>query len=240
MPNRICPACGRSTEILVEGLCPECFASRRPLIQYTGGRIEVEACKICGSIRLGNRWVKAGSFSRAVEMSIEHVLGRAKPVPPLEEARLSSMVFETTPDWRTLATVEVEARYQGATIRGAHRVEVLLRPVVCPVCKSRLGGDYDTALRIITDKPLQVEEEILREAQKLGVIDSMVDITTSKREVIVFLLHRGAASRILKALSRSWTVERMGTGTEDVGVSSTGRFRIRRVITVKLKPSPRR
>ncbi len=236
MPRRICPACGKSTEILVEGLCPDCFASRRSLIQYDDSRIEVEACKICGSVRLGGRWVKAGSFSRAVEMSLEYAIGRARPTPPLEEARLANIVFETTPDWRTITTVEIEARYRGVVVKGRRRVEVLLRPVVCPVCKNRLGGDYDTALRIITGEPRRVEEQVLTEAERLGLLDSMVDVVSSRREVIVFLTHRGAASRIVKTLSKSWMVEKLGTGTEDVGVDKTGRFRVRRVITIKLKP----
>lgn len=58
MARVACPSCGRVTDVLVEGLCPDCFRALHPLVVQKR-EIKLEECRVCGAFRLGgSRWIR--------------------------------------------------------------------------------------------------------------------------------------------------------------------------------------
>uniref|UniRef100_A0A7C4FEE1 Nmd3 N-terminal domain-containing protein n=1 Tax=Thermofilum pendens TaxID=2269 RepID=A0A7C4FEE1_THEPE len=56
MARVVCPLCGEVTDVLVEGLCPNCFRALHPLVVQKR-EIRLEKCRVCGAFRLsGSRW----------------------------------------------------------------------------------------------------------------------------------------------------------------------------------------
>jgi len=63
----VCPSCGRETDALVGGLCPDCFRANHPLVVQRK-EIKIEECRICGALRLGgSKWLRnLGRFEEEV------------------------------------------------------------------------------------------------------------------------------------------------------------------------------
>ena len=228
-----CPRCGRETSVLVRGLCPDCFAEVYGLAVLPR-RVTVEVCKYCGSVRLGNRWIQASSFQDAVYMIARHVLSRAKPVDPLERVELVSVEYDTLPNWLTKVRLQLRASYRGSVITGWQSLEVRLKPTVCPTCKIRVSGEYDTLVQVRGGDPGEVERIIEEEVVRQGLLSHFVDLIRGRDGVDVYFTHRGAARKLAKALARYYEASIKTPAHEDVGVGSTGKRRTRKTIVVRL------
>lgn len=229
---RTCPSCGRSVEATIRGLCPECFA-RTYGVARLPGRVEARICRYCGRVWLGGRWRRVYSFADAVEAVARYEASRARPVSPLTSFRVVEVGFNTRPNWATRVYLGLSASYEGVEVRDGVEVMVLLRPTVCPLCKTRVSGEYDTLLNIL-GAPEGLEDEVVEEAWRLGLEAQLVDIIRSREGLGVYLTNRGAASKIIKALTRRYRVERLGEAHEDVGIDSSGRRRTRRIINIRI------
>ena len=230
---RVCPSCGRTVEVTVRGLCPECFPKVYGVARLPE-RVEVPVCRYCGRILLGGRWVAAGSFEDAVESVARYTLSRARPVEPLDSVELSGVGYETRPDWTTRVHLVIRGRYRGVIVVGGSDLVVQLRPSICPLCKTRVSGEYDTVLSIL-DAPPSLEDEVLALVEERGLVSQLVDIIRVKEGLNIYFTNRGAASKLVKMLSRLYRVERLGEAYEEVGIDSSGRKRARRTITVRIR-----
>ncbi len=230
---RVCPSCGRTVEAAIRGLCPECFPKIYGVARLPG-RVEVQVCRYCGRILLGGRWVTAGSFEDAVESIAGYILSRARPVEPLENVELSRLGYETKPDWTTRVHLVLRGRYRGVMVVGGSDLVVQLRPSICPLCKTRVSGEYDTVLSIL-DAPTSLEDEVLALVEDRGLASQLVDIIRVKDGLNIYFTNRGAASKLVKMLSRVYNIERLGEAYEEVGIDSSGRRRTRRTITVRIR-----
>lgn len=58
MPSKVCPICGRETDVLIEGMCPSCYSERHRLISVEGP-VKLLVCKSClSAYQRGGRWVR--------------------------------------------------------------------------------------------------------------------------------------------------------------------------------------
>ncbi|MGC9079252.1 MAG: NMD3-related protein [Nanopusillaceae archaeon] len=53
--KKICPACGRETDKLYEGLCLECYIKYKKEKEEEKERV-VHVCRYCGRVRYKNKW----------------------------------------------------------------------------------------------------------------------------------------------------------------------------------------
>ena len=58
MVRAVCPLCGNSTDILIEGLCPNCFREKHPLASQKR-EVRLQRCRVCGAYKLGGSpWIR--------------------------------------------------------------------------------------------------------------------------------------------------------------------------------------
>ncbi|MEB3861520.1 MAG: 60S ribosomal export protein NMD3, partial [Desulfurococcales archaeon] len=171
---RTCPSCGRSVEATIRGLCPTCF-TRTYGVARLPGRMEARICRYCGRVWVGGRWRRATSFADAVEIVARHEASKAKPVPPLSRVELEGVGFATRPNWTTRVSLSLHSTHQGVRLRDVVEVVVTLRPSICPLCKTRVSGEYDTLLNLL-DAPDGMEDEVLEAVWSLGLEAQLVDI----------------------------------------------------------------
>jgi len=233
LPGVPCPRCGREAETLVRGVCPRCFAEVYGLARLPG-RVEVEVCRYCGSVRLGHRWVRVSSFQEAVESIVAYHVGKARPVEPVEAVEVEGVEYETLPNWATRIRLSLAGRVQGRVVRGAASMTVLLRPSVCPTCKVRVSGEYDTLLQIRGGDPERVEglvEEILAET---GLWVQAVDLIRGRDGVDVYFTNKGAAKKLARRLQRVLPGSLEQETHETVGVTSRGKRRSRKTLVYRV------
>ncbi len=234
MARRFCAACGRESEVLVRGLCPECFTSRVGAVRGAPSRFRVKVCRFCGRVRWGNRWVEAGSFPAAVEVAVRMLAERLRPVEPLESLELEGWEPLSEPDWRTRVLVRLALHYRGSRIPYGLETHVELEPSICPLCEVRQSGEYDTVVQVRGlggAEAMRAVEEALGQA---GVWDSLIEVIEGRDGVDVYFTHRGAASRFVRALTRGRRASVSRAIHEVVGTNSSGRTRTRKTITVRI------
>ncbi|GAB6148161.1 NMD3-related protein [Stetteria hydrogenophila] len=234
MARLVCARCGREADRLIRGLCPSCFAEVYGVARIPGV-LRGEVCRYCGSVRIAGRWVPAGSFEAAIDAVVRWQASKARPVEPLVEARLASWEALSKPDWRTRVALNLEGRTaEGVVVRARVPVVVQLKPSICPTCKTRVSGEYDTVLQLRGGDPGALERLAVEALTEAGVEGDTVDLIKSKDGVDVYFTHRGAASRLVRILKRRGLVETVGRAEEYVGLTSTGR-RTRKTLIVRVR-----
>ncbi len=228
-----CPACGRESRVLIRGLCPSCFASRVGVARVPS-RVEVRVCRYCGSVRIGSRWVRVSSFGEAVESIASYVVGRARPVDPLEGVELAGVDYETHPNWTTRLRLRLVGWYRGTPVPGVAELTVVLRPSVCPVCKVRVSGEYDTVLQVRGGDPGELERIIERVVVEAGLADQTVDLIRGRDGVDVYFTNTGAARKTARILANRLGGRIEGLTHETVGRTSRGRMRSRKTLVLRL------
>lgn len=139
-PEEFCVVCGRTGLALVDGVCAECEASRRPLVTAQP-HATVVLCPTCGAREVGKHWERSDSST---------LLGSEDLVPflvPDREAAIRRLEWQETGSNPLLKNLhgDVHVRFRGLervvpvdfTVRLVHRT--------CPDC-SRRSGHYYTAL----------------------------------------------------------------------------------------------
>ncbi len=48
--RKVCALCGRETDILIEGLCPDCYRKTHPLARVKRDVVGIVRCPSCGAI----------------------------------------------------------------------------------------------------------------------------------------------------------------------------------------------
>ncbi len=236
---RVCPRCGRRVETVIDGLCPQCYAETRGIARLPD-RYEVEVCRYCGSIRIGGRWVQVSSFQEAVETVVAYLLRRARKDPRFEDVGIARVRYETLPNWRTIVEAAIRGRAGGVEAVQRTRITVLLRASVCPVCKTRVSGEYDTVLQIRGLRRAgvesgELEERVIAEAERLGLQRSLVDVISHRDGVDVYFTDQGSARKLAKRLANIYGGRIGRARYESVTVSSTGLSRSRKTITLRLE-----
>ncbi|MCE4602840.1 MAG: 60S ribosomal export protein NMD3 [Desulfurococcales archaeon] len=229
---RTCPQCGMNVEVTISGVCPSCFSMTYGVAKLPG-RVEARICRYCGRVRIGGRWFRAESFAEAVEAVARYEASKAKPVPPLHNVALEGVEFTTRPNWTTRVSLKLASTYRGARLANTVEIVVTLKPSICPLCKTRVSGEYDTLLNLL-DAPEDMEDEVVEAVLSLGLEAQLVDIIRVREGLGVYLTNRGAASKLLRSLSRRYRVVRLGMAHEDVGIDSSGRRRARTTINVRI------
>jgi len=234
VPGVPCPRCGMETRVLVRGLCPSCFAEVYGLAGVPE-RVEVEVCRYCGSVRLGHRWVRVSSFGEAVEAIASYQVSKARPVEPLESVEVEGVEYETLPNWTTRIRLQLAGTARGRRLRGGASMTVHLRPSICPVCKVRVSGEYDTLLQIRGGDPRTVEALVERLLAETGLWTQAVDLIRGRDGVDVYFTNTGAARKLARELSKIIPGTLKPVTHETVGVTSRGRRRSRKTLVYRVE-----
>jgi nonsense-mediated mRNA decay protein 3 len=232
---RICPLCGRKTDVVINGLCPSCYVKKHGILDIPS-IVEAQICRYCGSVKIGVKWVPSSSFEESIESIIKYVLEKAKPIYPFkkEDVKLARFEYETYPNWLTRVRLTVKTAYMDHIVEKEYEITVKLKPSICPACKTRVSGEYDTVLQIRGFHGKNLEDLILKTAEKLNLGNQIVDIINSKDGVDVYFTNTGAARKIARKIGDMLGGRQSQIHYEDVTVSSTGTRRARKTIVLRL------
>ncbi|HIQ10913.1 MAG TPA: hypothetical protein EYH26_02925 [Pyrodictium sp.] len=237
-----CIRCGKpasQAKHLIKGLCIDCFLETH-VKQRIPRRFEFEYCKSCGSIRIGYQWVSGGDVGEASLKFVEEWFKThsiCTGISEIDGCKVVSVKPVTVPSWRTVVDVVIRFSIKGLEefVDRSYRIEVYARPTICEQCRTIRGGDYNVLVQIRG----RIDEELVRVVGKLvegneQIALSIVDVIEDKNGIDIFLLDRGAASKLVSEISKYYEVDIRRT-REIVGVTSTGVTRYRMVYSLRIK-----
>ena len=139
MNAAFCVVCGRTDRPLSEGICPDCYAERHPLVSAPP-RASVTLCPTCGARLRGNHWERRGTplaldADDLAPMLTVHPEVGVRTVEWVETGR-DPLVRELEGQFRL--------RFRDTERTLAVPLTVLLTHRTCPEC-SRRSGHYYTA-----------------------------------------------------------------------------------------------
>ncbi|MEB3759476.1 MAG: 60S ribosomal export protein NMD3 [Desulfurococcales archaeon] len=237
--TRICPSCGRETRIVVRGLCPECYVRHYGILSIEE-KHEYEICRYCGSIRIKGRWIQVNSFQEAINNIVHYIVKRSiehamRTGSYAKNIKLERIEYETMPNWSTKISLHIKAVIDDVPVREIKTITVRLRPSICPLCKVRVSGEYDTVLQIRGRyDPDQLENNIYMEILKLGLTRSFVDLVRIKKQINIYFSDKGSALKLAKSLSKYYKSKISGIEHEEVTITSSGKKRTRKTVTLHL------
>ncbi|MCE4603543.1 MAG: 60S ribosomal export protein NMD3 [Aeropyrum sp.] len=227
---KTCISCGRKGEILIKGLCIECFKNKIGIARLRDNEIAVEMCTWCGRVRIGHKWYSHKTPEDAVG---DVIVRRLKPMPSehVDRVEVSGWVLQSKLDWRTRVVVELRASVGNTIIRDSKSVVVRFKPSKCPDCVTRVSGEYDTLVQVRGSRARQIVYRVLA---NLGGELGILDVVETREGVDLYFSHRGGASRFLSALKSEARVKISRVEHEHVGLSGGGRRRSRKTISARI------
>ncbi|MCS7104934.1 MAG: NMD3-related protein [Thermofilaceae archaeon] len=224
LASRVCPICGVKTDKLFEGLCLNCFRKVHPLAEIPE-KIQVTLCKICGSYRIGGKWVKP------------------KGDNPLFEATEAVVRRETKLRWRTtsLLVTHVEGGRVEIVARGSAREEVepyeeeytsflRTRWELCDECKLakskreaarvQVRAKNRKLLRSEVEKIKKTLEESLSERNRGGL--DLIDIIEEGQVLDLVFSSFASARLVVNALKKKFLASLLETHKIS-GITSSGK-----------------
>jgi len=225
-----CPGCGRQGGVRIRGLCIQCFI-REYVVPGLPDRLTGEVCRRCGSVRMGGRWSSPSyTLEEAVSKFLSHAIGRLKISSGQVNVSITAYELETKPDWTTKIKVELTGTLEGEQAVAHKLLTIRLEPSVCPRCTIYASGEYDTVIQvrgIDAGKAMEILRMILENSPLAG---DVIEVAPVKRGIDVYLSHRGAASKLIKMLSKKLDLNVRGPYRELVGLTPSGRRRTRNTI----------
>lgn len=144
MGEEFCVLCGRTDLALSEGLCPDCFASRAPLV-WVEGHPTVIVCPTCGARKVGQHWEREGASPTLLSVDDLAPLLSFHPEVALRRSRWTEVAGD--PAQRTYEG-EVEVRFRGTERTLPVRLPVRVRGITCPECSRRSGHFYTALIQV--------------------------------------------------------------------------------------------
>ncbi|BAA81346.2 conserved hypothetical protein [Aeropyrum pernix K1] len=227
---RTCASCGRGSEVLLRGLCPECFDRRYGVVEGLPWELVVDVCTSCGRVRIGHKWLEYATAEEAVGLMLSSM--SLKPVHPVERVELEDWALETRLDWRTRVRLRFRANYRDTLFRVSRVIVLRLNPSTCPLCIVRRSGEYDTLVQV---RGYRAGEAVEKTLNSLDPREAPIDVVPVRGGVDVYFHHRGAAARFVSRLASTARVRVSRVEHEHVGTSSLGRRRSRKTILVRLE-----
>ncbi len=121
-----CPRCGKE-EILIDGLCRDCFTKTNVLAEFKG---KLMMCPIC------KRWHSKGSwksFEEALQDGIKH----------------KGLLIETEiEDHGNYFTIDYSIDYKGSVINSELEIRASVKKNLCGNCSRARGGYYELLLQL--------------------------------------------------------------------------------------------
>lgn len=201
-----CPKCGKETENLVKGFCPDCFLEDNKILEAPN-EMKIAHCKHCGKVRLSDKWLVQGK-----ENLEEFVSSQVKP--KLVSDPEISISLSPLGDGRTIATVTVSGSIDGVKLSSSS--EIILKPrfVTCDECMKLSAGYHEAILQIRWKKEPKNPDKILEETKKLlsvlkkkHALSEIVGTSRPKEGIDVMIGSKKAAKKVASAFSKKYQSE---------------------------------
>ncbi|HEV2231472.1 MAG TPA: NMD3-related protein, partial [Thermoplasmata archaeon] len=127
MADGFCVVCGRTDQVLEDGVCPDCFAARTPLVRAPT-RPTVVLCPTCGARRIGAHWEGRG---RPSLLGSEDLVPLLEPYPGVAIRSVAWTDESTHPLLQSLSGV-VTLRFRGSERTEPVHLNVKVEHRTCP------------------------------------------------------------------------------------------------------------
>ena len=223
--RKFCVRCGAEVPEVIDGLCPNCLLHEGKVFTLPK-EIKITTCSLCGSIKVGNKWVS--------DISIEDYV---------RKIIASSMVVH-----RDVRNVSVEAGIEGGTVVARVRgslgrttvesdfiIKLSVGKVLCPQC-IKIKGNYFEALvqiRSIFEFRDIFKDHILNNILNSNLFSRYISGVELLREGIdVKVINQGMARKLSSSLVSTYGGYTTSSWM-DAGFSS-GRKRSKLTISTRL------
>ncbi|MGB9709809.1 MAG: NMD3-related protein [Infirmifilum sp.] len=235
----ICPACGRETDKLVEGLCEDCYRKEHPLLELKSDHVELHVCRICGSLSIRkDKWLSSREdLEEDLEKNISkiaRVRGLLREVDIKVSEDLSLIIIKA----KGRASNELRSDYVEE-----HVMKVLTRKTVCEACLGQVSRRKHALIQIRA-RDQRLGEKRLKEISKI-IEDTLTELSTRDPSAVpvevqqkpegldIYFSGYPAARKVAEALSRRMYVEVLET-SKLIGVDGSGREKYKRTIRLLL------
>ncbi len=203
---RFCVYCGSNDtpeNPVIDSVCLRCRIKRGELVRLEQNTYYFDLCKVCGSLKVGYRWIDTNDFESAIDYIINNFIpDKIKPAKGIRELRIDGYDYVTTPSWHTDIDIIVSGKYGIADFRVPLRITIYFRPTKCPRCIMYDSREYEALVQIrgIHVKELKkiLEEEFVKEP-RLG--RDYIEAIETKNGVDIYFYSHGAARKLARRLS---------------------------------------
>jgi len=198
MKDKFCPKCGREAEKLFEGMCTDCYLSKKTTINLPAG-ISVKACKYCG------RYFREGKVGGRIAEVIE------KDVRDMFESKkrnVKSLVYKIK-DGKVHVSVKFD--FGGVQKSEEHALDIIEDSFVCQYCSMAETHYYNSIVQIRA--PAAKMEKIMQDVRsvmsrlKADRLAFISQIKPMKYGVDLYIGSKGAATKIAKHMKRRFKAE---------------------------------
>ncbi|WP_069806416.1 60S ribosomal export protein NMD3 [Vulcanisaeta thermophila] len=210
--KRVCALCGRETDVLIEGLCPDCYRKTHPLARVKRDFVGIVRCPMCGSINYRGRWVRDEKVIKKLILESIEPLGRVsgmeiedlslRPSMNMVKVTLRGSVHDLIPEYTE--PISVSVRYTEE---------------LCPRCRDLALERERAVLQVRSLIPLSdsiknlvlsiIRNEVSRSAERGSIVDinevsSGFDVKFTDQglaRAVAYKIHSTIPSRISESQS---------------------------------------
>ncbi|WP_291764751.1 60S ribosomal export protein NMD3 [Caldivirga sp. UBA161] len=136
MLRKICPVCGRETDVLIEGVCPDCYRLTHKIIEVPS-EVNILMCYGCGAYFINGRWSRGiGSLEKLISSKI-----RIKGIAD----NISIRVF------RDEAKIKVKGKASELmpnSYEEEYTVKLMFKRDLCPSCRAELMEKEEAIIQV--------------------------------------------------------------------------------------------
>jgi nonsense-mediated mRNA decay protein 3 len=203
--EKFCASCGKNTEALVNGICPECFLRRKHLFEVKDLRVTV--CTRCMNAFLKGRWIPISKNALK-----EEVISKIKITPDLEQPKIIIELEQKNDKWYS-GSAEVAGIIGGIVLDQKKLFELKLERVTCDSCM-KLVSDYREAIiqiRAPTDaeakEMLDFGEKFLKNIKSFDTLSAMTKIMKVTNGYDAWIGSKKPASKLARMLTKTYNAE---------------------------------
>ena len=136
MVKKICPVCGRETDILIEGVCPDCYRKSHPILEVPSS-LKVLRCSNCGALYINGRWVRG---FRVLEKYVESRV-KAKGVLEKVEVKIRPGLAEVKAFGKAHPAIPESYSEE-------YKVRLIYVNDLCPTCRAELTQHEEAVIQV--------------------------------------------------------------------------------------------
>jgi nonsense-mediated mRNA decay protein 3 len=195
--GKFCPKCGRTVDVLYEGLCKDCFKELMSPSEIPE-KLTVGTCKMCGYIYLGEK--KFDTVEQAVESFLQEIL---------EQKEIKSATYRIA-NGNLFVTISMKADDVEKEIE--KRIDLVNKAITCRFCNLKKSSFYNATIQLRSPKEMEDKllSDIERKMQELSRDDNYAFIsgTEKLKEGIDLLVgSKDAAGEVAKFMKNKYNAK---------------------------------
>ncbi|MCK4634425.1 MAG: hypothetical protein KAT37_00970 [Candidatus Aenigmarchaeota archaeon] len=216
MKPKFCPACGKETDVLFNGLCESCFGKKNKLAEIPE-KIKIKVCSDCGKI-------EGARIRKFDEKEVEKIIMKnIKTNGKIKDIKITER--------NDIVKIEVSGLMEGKIEKKEIlETKIMIKKRLCEVCGKVRGGYYEAVLQIRSGDKKKIENSlnILKNIiSKKGVITK---IEQNKNGVDIYFTPKKILKYVLKSLPKTKEIKRSYT----LVTKKDGRDLYRNTVLVRL------